>query len=149
MRKFLIITTLILLLFSCKTTRYAATETQTKLTEHKDISEQITETMSENSLIEINETENRKIIVFSLPDSAGNQYVISITEIYRDKTISNQKNIVAEKETVKADKSRTQKSENTKVTEKSKTVTKTGWIYWIVVILGLGVIGLIMWRLQK
>ena len=142
-------TMFVVLLFSCKTTRYASAEKQTDVSEQKDISEQITETKSENSAFEINETENRKITVFSLPDSSGKQYVTSITEIYRDKTVSNKKNIVEEKETLKEDKSKTQKSENVKITEKSKTKAKIGWIYWIAAILGLGLICLIVWKLRR
>jgi cobalamin biosynthesis Mg chelatase CobN len=150
MRKLLITPMLILLLFSCKITRYTATETQTATVEQKEISEQTTETKTENTLTEIDEKENIKITVFSAPDSSGNQHVVSVTEISRDKTSSSKKNSVAEKETLHSDKSKTQKSEIVKVTEKSETKTKTPcWVYLLVVILGFGVIYLIIRILRR
>jgi len=150
MRKFLITTMLILLLFSCKITRYTATETQTATVEQKEISEQTTETKTENTLTEIDEKENIKITVFSAPDSSGNQHVVSVTEISRDKTSSSKKNSVAEKETVHTDKTKTQTTESVKVTEKSETKTKTPfWVYLLVVILGFGVIYLIIRVLRR
>jgi len=141
---------LIFLLSSCKITRYAASETQTNTIEQKDISEQVTEKVTENSVTKTDETENIKITVFSIPDSSGNQYVVSVTEIFRDKTSSNKKNIVAEKETLHIDKSQTQKIENVRITEKSEMKTKTPcWVYVVIVVFGLVVIVLILWALRK
>jgi cobalamin biosynthesis Mg chelatase CobN len=150
MKKLLLTPMLILLLFSCKITRYTATETQSNIVEQKDISEQVMETVIENSLTEIDEKENIKITVFSSPDSDGNQYVVSVTEIFRDKTSSSKKNSVAEKKTVYADKTKTQKSESVKITKKSETKTKTPfWVYLLIVILSIGVIYLIFRILRK
>ena len=150
MKKFLITTMLILLLFSCKITRYTATETQTATVEQKEISEQTTETKTENTLTEIDEKENIKITVFSAPDSSGNQYVVSVTEIQKAKTSASKKNSVAEKETVHTDKTKTQTTESVKVTKKSETKTKTPfWVYLVIVIFCVGVIVLIVWILRR
>ena len=85
-----------------------------------------------------------------MPDSLGKQHIVSITEIYRDKTVSNQKNITAERESVKEDKSVKSKVESVKVTEKSETKTKTQyWIYIVAVILSLGILIFVFLMLKK
>ena len=119
-----------------------------RLTETK---EQTTEAKSDNSVIEIIENEDVVITIFSSPDSTnGKQYVTSVTKINRNKTVSTKNNIVEEKETTKETESRTQEVTTVKVTEKSKTATKTpGWIYVVAVILSTGIIVVIILILKR
>ena len=141
MKRIALLISLVLLFSACKITRHAVVETHTVAVEQKDISEKTTETKSDNSVVVIDEKENVRITNFSLPDSTGKQYVVSITEIQKEKTSSNKKNSVETKETLKKDKSSKQQAESTKITETSKTETKTpGWLYILVFILSSGII---------
>ena len=136
-----VIISLALLFFSCKISKQATTDTKTEITEQLEVKEQTTESKSENSVIELAENESLVITVFSTPDSSGRQHITSITEINRNKSISESRNSVLVKETVLAAESRKQKTESIKVVESTKTATKTfGWLYLIVGILSVGVV---------
>ena len=143
MKRILIIS-LAFLLFSCKITKQATMDTKTEITEQTEVKEQTIASKSDNSVSEISENENVIITVFSAPDSVGKQHITSITEIIRNKTVLDKKNIVLEKETVKNTENKTQKAENVKVTEKSQTKTKTHvWLYMVVVVMVVGILGVL------
>lgn len=150
MKRVLIIVSIALLLFSCRTTRQTTAETQTVAVAQKEVAVQINETKSDNSMIEVDANEYVTITVFSLPDSSGKQYITSVTEIQKNKTLSGKKNILDTKETVVNAESKVQKAEIVKVAEQSKTETKTpGWLYVVAGILSLGLVIVIILILRK
>jgi len=141
---------LLALAISCKVTKQTMAEVQTATVAQKEVSVQTNETRADNSVIDVDANEHIVITVFSLPDSAGKQYVTSVTEIQKNKTLSGKKNIVEEKETVKLVESITQKTESVKVAENTKKETKTpGWVYVVAGILSVGIIIVIIWLLKR
>ena len=128
MKKHIVIISIAIGLFSCKISKQTTADIQTTTVEQKEVSTKTNETKSDNSTIGIDVNEEVTITVFSQPDSLGKQYVTSVMEIKKNKTVSGKKNIVEEKGTVKQEDSNVHKLENTKVTEKSKTTTKTAWV---------------------
>lgn len=150
MKKVLMLLVLLLSLFSCKTTKHATAEMQTAVMEQKNISEQVTESKQDNSVIEIAENENIIITNFSLPDSSGRQHIITITKIQRHKATANKINIVSEQETVKTDQTQTTANIQAKVLEASKTETKTPmWVIVGIVVLGIGILVIVYLILKR
>ena len=148
--KQILMISLAFLLFSCRMTRQTTADVQTSAVEQKEVFVQVNESKSDNSVIEIDKNEHVTVIVFSPPDSSGKQYITSITEIQKNKTLSGKQNIVEEKETLTLAESITQTAENVKVVEKSKTETKTpGWLYVVAGILSVGIVVVIIWILRR
>ena len=152
MKKLALAISILTILFSCRATKHVASDLQASVSEQKDISIRVFEHKLDSSLIVINEDENTVIFLFSLPDSTGKQYIVSKTEIQRNKTATNKKNIVTNTETAQEDKSNIQTLIKSKTIEDKKTETKDVW--WFVcfistVIFGMAWVYIILLKIKK
>ena len=132
MRKALLIISVLTVFVSCRTTKHSTSEIQASVSEQKDISVRTVEQKIDTSFIVVNETENAVITLFSLPDSTGRQYVVNKTEIRRNKTATNKKNVQTEKESMQEDKTNTLTIVKTKDTKNLEIKIKLLWVQLVV-----------------
>ncbi|MCL2245859.1 MAG: hypothetical protein FWC10_06730 [Lentimicrobiaceae bacterium] len=124
MKRIILILSAAVLLVSCKISKQATTDVRTEIEEKTTTDVRQTTLDSSATVVEMAEDEHVLITVFSVPDSAGKQHIVSVTEINRNKQVSGKKNHVLQREVVLQAESIKQTVESVKITENTKIKPK-------------------------
>ena len=136
---------LVVMVGGCKSLRYAAVDLQSSTVENIAVLEDNNEKITDNLIVAVEENEEVFITVFSVPDSVGRQFVMSVTEVRRQKRGSAVKDVEAIK--TERRRERTEKTENRVEKSVKKNEIKTrSWLMVVILVLVILIVG---WRWVK